>query len=200
MTLGAVVAPSPPSPSSVKSLLEQIGASNAILMEERIKVKALQEQLALVLEGESNGDPSHDDPSHGQPKKQTQTKSTFPIKASTTFQYLHAKHHEPNPDSQYDSDSDLEDRPYSIKKAIIPNINTLQLNSSGVFVEVPLGSQLSGLSDTVHSNADASARMEDSVMDLQPRMSFADIGSQEKMDVFRLAAVRRSMRHLEYNR
>ncbi|GMI32478.1 hypothetical protein TeGR_g15160 [Tetraparma gracilis] len=43
-----------------------------------------------------------------------------------------------------------------------------------------------------------SVRIEDTVMDRKQRMSFKEVSNKEKMQVFRLAAVRRSMRYLEY--
>jgi hypothetical protein len=55
------------------------------------------------------------------------------------------------------------------------------------------GPSASHLSDTGHS-----IRIEDSVMDRKQRMSFKEVTNVEKLQVFRLAAVRRSMRYLEH--
>jgi len=73
----------------------------------------------------------------------------------------------------------------------------LRLNDAGDFVKADL-SMTSGSNTRIRrqSISAKSFDLEDSVMDRRASITFKEVSNREKMAVFRLAAVRRSMRHL----
>ena len=100
-----------------------------------------------------------------------------PLKSGTTLTYLRAM------------DAASDDGEF----AKVPSLDSRKrLNPEGVFIETAIAD----LSNTISSQA--SHLMEDQVMDRRQGVSFAQISSQEKREVFQLSAVRRSMRFLDY--
>ena len=90
--------------------------------------------------------------------------------------------------------------------ATVPRINdALVLDGGGNFVaEGPSDTNRFGI-NRLHSQASSTSfateksfSREDSIMDRRKKVSYVAISTGEKRDVFKLAAVRRSMRHLNY--
>ena len=80
--------------------------------------------------------------------------------------------------------------------ANVPRLDNLViLDASGEFIPMPTIRRKQSVRS---SNNETSFKMEDSIMDRRKKLSFVQISIQEKRDVFRLPAVRRSMRHLNY--
>ena len=87
----------------------------------------------------------------------------------------------------------------------VPKIQSfVRLDKSGAFSDMPSHQEiLSARSSSVLRSRPNGAMyeaqiLEDTVQDRRKRLSYIDITSREKREVFQLAAVRRSMRHLQY--
>jgi len=84
----------------------------------------------------------------------------------------------------------------AMARASVPRINSgLRLDASGAFV---VASREEAHPQSRAYSGSASFKMEDDIMDRRRGMSFVEIGNREKMEVFQLPAVRRSMRHLNH--
>jgi len=99
-----------------------------------------------------------------------------------------------------DSDAESQDQLDKESTATPPSPERqFRLNEYGDFVEAADGLTLTGGGGgRIHRQtlSSRSFHLEDSVMDRKGKMSFKEVTGSEKMAVFRLAAVRRSMRHL----
>ena len=80
--------------------------------------------------------------------------------------------------------------------ANVPSLDSdLVLDATGAFVDTTLVQTTRGVRS---SKTNQSFKMEDSIMDKRKKVSYIEITSREKNEVFQLPAVRRSMRHLNY--
>ena len=82
------------------------------------------------------------------------------------------------------------------RTANVPKLDNIVLDADGVFVPKALIRKSASVRS---SKAETSFNREDSVMDRRRAVSYVNVSNQEKRDVFKLAAVRRSMRHLHYS-
>jgi hypothetical protein len=108
-------------------------------------------------------------------RKQSHRKTVFP---STTASFLHAKA-----------------TGQQIEQAMIPHIDSdIHLDSAGKFIKKRISVYSHPTIKRGSSARKESLDMEDSVMDSGRCLSFREITSDEKRDVFNLSSVRRSMR------
>ena len=74
-----------------------------------------------------------------------------------------------------------------------PLNSAVRLDQTGEFINTPVRR-----SSFVSHSSIKSFAMEDAVMDAREQVSYVEISAREKQDIFRLPAVRRSMRHLDF--
>ena len=80
--------------------------------------------------------------------------------------------------------------------AKVPSLDKgIVLDATGAFVDTTVVRTARGVRP---SYANSSFKMEESIMDRRKKVSYIEITSREKNEVFQLSAVRRSMRHLNY--
>ena len=104
---------------------------------------------------------------------------------------LRALEEEPLGDDDDDDDNDDDDK----DGVWIPRLSSMMLNEGGNFVYAGVPRAKSARGSHPH---DSLSRVEDKVMDRNRGISYVDVSSREKREVFQLPAVHRSMRRLNY--
>ena len=153
----------------------------------------------------SEGSPPEEDP---RSNNHVGFSSSFFNSSSTTTSRRAADYSRPSDNlvqamDYSDDDDDDENGPHAPRAvnrrtANIPRLDDeMILNAAGSFVDAA-SATIRRIKSTRSSSSETSFKIEDSIMDRRKKLSFVNISSQEKRDVFKISAVRRSMRHLNY--